>query len=295
MKQSKLSKLLSDIKKVPYRIDEIRMKAGLLGFQEWQGIDKYFIISTGRTGTKFFAKFLDEFSDIYSIHEPEPDSTLVRLAIDYARRKISKQNAIEKVEQIRRAMCKDVKRKKASSYIESNNRLFSLIPVLREVFEDIKIIHIVRDGRDYVRSGMSRDWYVEEDDAYRLQANYFEEDKYYNQWTNMTRFEKISWMWQKKDKFIYRSVKKADDSITVKFEDIFKDEDYKGLYRIAEYINLPENELKQMIDKMMNKRVNSTKEYAIPHWTEWNQKLRNKFDNIAGEHMKKYYNYNWNN
>ncbi|ADL13646.1 sulfotransferase domain-containing protein [Acetohalobium arabaticum] len=272
-----------------YKMDKIGMRLRLLGQQDWGPIDKFFIVSTGRTGTHFFAKFLNEFSSVYAIHEPHP--TFLRLAISYACGEITDLKAVKKVERCRRALCREVKRKDADIYVESNNRLFSLLPVLREVFEDIKVIHIVRDGRDYVRSGMSRNWYTKEDDGSRLRAVYFEDDKYQDKWDEMTRFEKVCWEWQKKDSFIWQSVKDIDDAITVKFEDIFKDNKFKGMYRIADYIGLSEDKTEKVINRMMNQKASSTTDYAIPHWTDWNQEMMDKFDRIAGGHMKNYYNY----
>jgi hypothetical protein len=252
-------------------------------------VNKYFIVSTGRTGTKFFARFLNDFSSIYAVHEPKP--AFLRLGINYARGKVTKSYAINKLERYRRAMFKKVKRMNIDTYVESNNRLFSLLLPLTEVFDDFKVIHIVRDGRDYVRSGMSRNWYTEQDNSSRLRASYFKDDKYCDQWGNMSRFEKICWRWQKKDGFIYKSIKEMDNVITVKFEDIFKDDNFKGVYKITDYIKIDKEEVEQMINKMMNRRVNSTKKYAISKWTEWDEDMLEAFDSIAGKHMKKYYDY----
>ncbi|GAB6099414.1 hypothetical protein JCM16358_12930 [Halanaerocella petrolearia] len=273
----------------PYKLDKIRMRLRLLGEQDWSEVDKYFIVSTGRTGTKFFAHFLNDFSGVYGVHEPAP--VFLRLAINYATGKVTGSYATKKIERNRRALCRKVKKMKVDKYVESNNRLFSLLGPLSETFgDDFKVVHIVRDGRDYVRSGMSRNWYTESDGS-RLRAIYFPDDPYYDQWNQMSRFEKICWRWQKKDGFIYQSVKEMDNAITVTFEDIFKDDNFKGIYRIADYIDLPKTETDKMIDKMMNRRVNSTKEYAIPKWTDWDQEMLDKFDEIAGEHMRNYYDY----
>ena len=295
MKENKFYSWLARFNKDwPYKLDKLRMKLGLLKEQDWSELDKVFIVSTGRTGTKFFAHFLDEFSNVYGLHEPEPD--FLELAINYARNKVEKIEAIRRIEKNRRALCRSVKRQRLEKYVESNNRFFSLLEPLDKIFNgNLKVIHIIRDGRDYVRSGMSRNWYNDKDEFakkdLRLKATYFPEDNYYNQWHQMSRFEKICWRWQKKDGFIYQNIDKIDNTIRVKFEDIFKTDDYKSVFTIAEYIGLPQNETERMIDKMMGKEVNSTKEYAISKWTEWDDERIDKFDEIAGEHMEKYYDY----
>ena len=277
---------------MPYKFDRLRMRLRLLGSQDWSTEDKCFIVSTGRTGTKFFAHFLNQFSSTYAVHEPSP--ALLRLGINYARNKVTKQYATQKIERYRRPMCKQVKRENVDKYIESNNRFFSLLEPLNKVFKQSKIIHIVRDGRDYVRSGMSRNWYTEDDKSHsRLRAIYFPDDPYYDQWDKMSRFEKICWRWQKKDGFILDSITNVSNVITVKFEDIFKDENYSGLYKITDYLKLDRSEVETMVEKMMNKRVNSTKDYEISKWPNWRSERKEKFDEIAGEHMKNYYDYKW--
>ena len=289
MKDGKVYKMLANLNKNwPYKLDKIRMRLRSLGKQDWSDVNKYFVVSTGRTGTKFFAHFLDQFSSTYAVHEPAP--TFLRLAINYATNNVTEKYAIEKIERYRRAMCKKVKRMGVNNYIESNNRLFALLEPLKEVFDDFKVVHIVRDGRDYVRSGMSRNWYTDSDGS-RLRAIYFPDDPYYEKWDQMSRFEKICWRWQKKDGFIYDQVEKMDNAITVKFEDIFKDDNFTGVHRIIKYLDLNEGEAEEIIDRMMNKRVNSTKNYEIPKWENWEQEMIEKFDSIAGHHMKKYYNY----
>ncbi len=275
-----------------YEFNNLLNLMHLVPKQDWTGIDKYFIISTGRTGTKFLARFINGFDSTLSLHEPHPD--FVNLGVDYASGKVSEEKASRRIERGRRVLCKLVKKQGASRYVEPNNRLFSLIDVLEKVFDDIKIIHIVRDGRDYVRSGMSRGWYKEVDIDIRLEASEFEDDEYRDRWEEMSRFEKICWRWQKKDGFIYRSLEGKDNYIRVKFEDIFEGDNYTGLKKICEYMNIPKKEVKRNIELMMDNKINATKEYEIPHWSEWGKEMIETFEEIAGEHMKRYYEYGWN-
>lgn len=272
-----------------YEFDLLRAKLGLLRSQNWKVIRKAFIVSTGRTGTQFLARFFNSFSDVYANHEPKPD--FLGLSINYVRGDVTKEYAVKAIECGRRPMFRRIKRKGVAIYIESNNRFFSLLKPLQEVFDDFRLIHIIRDGRDYVRSGMSRSWYTDNDPykGKRMEATYFEDDEYRDQWSDMTRFEKIAWRWQKKNNFIFRATKDMKNVLTLKFEEIFQTKDYEGIRKIAEYIGLPKEEVEQKIEKMMSKKINATKEYKIPEWTEWGQDLMKKFDRIAGALMRNYY------
>lgn len=79
------------------------------------------------------------------------------------------------------------------NYIESNNRLYSFINPLREIQPNAKFIHVVRDGREVVRSDMSRNFCTDMYKRYRIAASYFPNDPYYNSLDQMDRFEKICW------------------------------------------------------------------------------------------------------
>lgn len=273
----------------PLEFDRLLTRINLLPAQDWSHIEKVFIVSTGRTGTQFLARFLERFDSVYSVHEPHPD--FVELGVDYAAGRGTKEEAVRTMDRGRRAICKDVKRKGKDIYVESNNRVFSMVPLLEEVFGPLKIVHVVRDGRDYVRSGMSRDWwYSDKDWNPRMKASYFKDDIYRDRWETMSKFEKICWRWQKKDGLIYEGVKGRKDSVTVKFEDIFG-EGHKGIYDICRYIGLPKGEVERNIRTMMDRKVNETKAFEMPGWKEWDEDRIRTFDEIAGEHMKRYYDY----
>ncbi len=273
--------------------DNILQRIELLPPQDWSNIEVCFIISTGRTGTKFLGNFFGKFENVLSVHEPDP--TFRNLSIKFAKGRCSFNSAKEVIEVNRRAMCRKVKRNDCKVYIESNPRMFSLIKPLIEVFSKPKIVHIVRDGRDFVRSGMSRYYgrFYSDDDPYpRLKACDFPDDDYYEGWEELSDFEKISWYWKKRDQMIYKDIEGYSNSITVRFEDIFyKTKEYDGLKEICKFLGLDENKSISIFKSMQENNINASKDYGIPHWTKWDKKRKEMFDRIAGDHMKKYYDY----
>ncbi|MBN2301994.1 MAG: sulfotransferase [Lentisphaerae bacterium] len=272
--------------------DRFMLKLGLVGKPDWNGIDTAFIVSTGRTGTKFLARFIAGVAGFNAVHEPRPD--LLKYALTYAQGKHSFDNATKFIEQSRRTAPADTRRRACSVYVESNNRLFSLLKPLRALFPNAKIIHIVRDGRSYVRSGMARKWYTKRDYKKREHAYMFPDDPYFDKWNSMTRFEKICWRWQKKDGFITRDFTEiAEPKIKVTFEDIFEDPDRKGLYKLARFLGITDEDVSARIQMMGQERVNTNKAFEdrINAWPKWDDQLKKSFDRIAAEHMKQHYNY----
>jgi len=277
------------------RINYLKTTLGFFTSASWNGIRVNFLISTGRTGTAFLAKFFRTFSpNIDSRHEPDPD--LLKLGVNFARGKVSFEKAVRTITKSRQWICANLNKQKKDIYIESNNRLFSLIPALWEVFPAARIIHITRDGRDIVRSTMNRDHYTPKDGIYfrknlRMQGIDFPGDPYREKWNTMTQFEKACWHWAKKDGILHNSIKNDPRAITIKFEDIFsKENNYPGLWEMIEFMDLgiSKNVFSSKCKDLMDQRFNINKNETFPRWTEWDSKQRRQFMDIAGEHMKLY-------
>ncbi len=278
MKKIKKYKLLK-------KIDSLLLKVGLIKKQNWENIKTVFIVSTGRTGTKFFAEFFNLFPHILALHEPKPD--FLKVAVKYAQNKIDFNKAVKIIERNRRIFYKDIKRQNCNIYIESNNRFFSLLKPLKKAFPEAKIIYIVRDGRNYVSSGMSRQWYKPQDKQTRLRADMFYDDKFYNKWKKMSRLEKIAWRWQKKDSFIYNDFKDIDDAIKIKFEEIFNTQKKDGIYKINRFIGIDDEITKKYLNLFGDKKININKK-KYPKWQKWDKKDKINFDKIAAKNMKKH-------
>lgn len=244
----------------------------------WEGIRVNFIVSTGRTGTKFLAHFFNGFGHIESHHEPEPNFLV--LGNRFATGKISFDAAARELARGRKHLANSMRRSAKSVYIESNNMLYSLVPVLGSVFENFKIVHVVRDGRDVVRSGMHRPWYTDSDHLPRIKATDFDGDPFSNEWERMDRFEKVCWWWQKRDRIISDALENHDNSITVRFEEIFDSENGNpGMRKIIDFLEL---DIEYQGSDFFRK-INETGYSHFPHWRAWDRRLREKFTRVAGD------------
>ena len=277
------------------RINYLKTKLRFFRKANWDGVKVIFIVSTGRTGTHFLARFFRSLSPaIDSRHEPDPD--FLKLGVKYARGKVSLEDAAGVIRARRLWIADSIRKNNKNIYIESNNRYFSLIPILWGNFPQAKIIHIVRDGRDVVRSTMNRDFYTPGDGIYfrkkmRLQATDFSDDPYCNKWGSMTQFQKCCWHWVKKDGFIYQAIKGDSRAVTVKFRDIFnKESNYQGLWEIVNFMDIGINreDFRKQCSLAMDKKINVSKREDFPHWRQWSGEQREQFMSIAGEYMELY-------
>lgn len=268
----------------------------------WDDVNVILIVSTGRTGTKFFADlFAQAFRGVEAKHEPFPD--MFDLAMSYLRTNMSLQEAVENFKQHRERICAKVHKKNCRIYVESNNHLSWLLPVVLKCFKNCRIIHVVRDGREYVRSQYSKKtwsskkdgsmaFFMGDDDCRKRPcAQDFPDDAYNSQWDQMTRFEKTCWYWTKTNRVIYETIKDDDRAITIKFEDIFNSSrGSDAMFELIETLGMADmNRLtKDEIKTTMNCKSNATKDNLISGWQDWPEEQIESFRRIASEDMKLY-------
>lgn len=287
--------------KAMHHLDEwtSRIKGGPAG--DWAGLRAGFFVSTGRTGTDFLARFFAAArAGVASRHQPEPD--LYDIGMDYALGRIDDNEAAKMIAYSRAYVARELKRNGIDYFIESNNNLGYVIPLLRRVYPDYRIVHIVRDGRAYVRSAYSRrapHKYIKgetaliltpEDIRERLRADKFPEDPYFSRWEGMSRFERLCWLWTKMDGMIQDAMKNEPRALVVKFEDIFdKDADYPGMHQIIDFLGLRDRiQLSpEELRGIMARPANESREFVLPHWRDWTPEQSGQFKSIAGAHMSR--------
>lgn len=114
-----------------------------------------FIVSTGRCGSKMLARVLALHPQLGAFHEPKPWLN-TEAYLRWSGRK-DPEYAHARLEQKRDDLIEQVDAN-GLRYIESSHFLSHVIPDLRDRY-DARFIHLYRDGRDFVRSGLERDWY----------------------------------------------------------------------------------------------------------------------------------------
>ena len=297
-----INRLEKTMTKVLWPVIRILKKPFFPSWYCWNDVEVALIISTGRTGTKFIAELFSEiFEEVDSRHEPFPD--LFDLAVAYLRHNRPSSETFAKFQRSREHICEKVHRKGAKVYIEANNNLAWLVPFALETFKNCKIVHVIRDPREYLRSHYSKlAWSIgrggqmvpfmsEKDGRHRISALDFSDDPYRDLWHKMSRFEKVCWYWVKKNRVIHNALAGKEQAITIKHEDIFdRNLGYKGLWQIIDFLNLNEKLVMNMeeVEKNMIRKSNVTKDYLIGKWPDWSAEQRQQFVSIVGEDMKLY-------
>lgn len=271
--------------------------SSILPNPNWNIINPIFIISTGRTGTHFLTHFFNNnFENVKAFHEPDID--VYDLNMQYLRGDISDHRARMMFRDFRIRRFNELKTENIKNYIESNNNLSYLIPIIKKEFKNYKIIHIQRNGKETVRSMYSKEttgkWVgsvpllSKDDPRNRLKATFFEDDPYFKKWNKLSRFQKICWLWAKKDSEIFKNTKNDDRTEVFKFRDLFIDKKKKTWERLFNFTKLKRHLIKDNFTSYISKeRSNQPKNYKLPKWPEWTLTQKKQFIEIAGSHMEK--------
>lgn len=236
----------------------------------------FFGFSSPRSGTVFLTDlFIQELKEGITEHEANiVDYLAFTKAIQ------SNQNALDYIENFRK---KDIyyrtKGRKLKFYGEINPFLRMHCKAIKELIPHAKLFQIVRDGREVVRSVMSRDKLGKKDPmAYNIEPP--EGDLYHAKWKDMTRFEKVCWQWQFTNRFMRENI-----DYSVSFKQIRTDYDYFKEY-ILDYIGI--NISQEAWQNYVNQPKNKSAQYRMPHWKDWKKEELDTFWKICGKEMEEY-------
>lgn len=260
------------------------------------GGNLFFIVSTGRAGSKSIAAILSQHPEITCRHEP--NGQLIRLSTEY----IHKVKSYEQVKEEIKKMYIDMNTMINKYYGESDQKSSNLIEILAELFPNAKFIWLIRNGIDSVNSMFSRGWFDNLDlglkypmqmpdsdllrreefsiySEYRIQADKIgvmsSED-----WKEMTAFERNCWYLSFWNSMIEEKLNKlsADRWINVKLEDIAKASD-----RIISFLGCSKYHFKTV-------KVNKARSfYRLTKKDDWTEEQRAAYVKWCVPLMKKWY------
>ena len=237
----------------------------------------FLITSTGRTGTAWLAHFLNRRVDgLCVMHEPVPREN------PFHKKAVMNPAEAEKYlldfrfgEMALRCVAN-----RASMYGEVNSHLRRHIAAFKKHLPAMKIIHVIRDGRDGVRSVMSRRAYTPEDkDYYDFVPPRKDIDPH--RWSRFTRFEKLCWLWTYENSYM-----REHADATIRFEDMISN------YAAFESMLLTITDMKFNVEQewmeFVRKPKNITRTFLFPKWPEWSRSDKDTFIALCGEEMNRY-------
>ncbi|MCK5066017.1 MAG: sulfotransferase [Bacteroidales bacterium] len=196
-----------------------------------------FILSTGRTGTQFFEDYINQTSDgAVCRHEPWPSRRFKFLSNLYLNQKVSHRLVGRFYQRSRRKLFRTLGNR---TYIESSNFIFGCMPSLNEIYNDVRIIHIVRHPVSYVSSHLGKGFW-------RGHKRFFA--KYVPYWLEILDVEDRSdpiQLLAARWNYVNRQIGSYEDShpyLRIRFEDLFSGEagvSSDRLNQIREFCGVP--------------------------------------------------------
>jgi hypothetical protein len=246
----------------------------------------FFVLSTGRSGSKAIAHTLSQSPDCICFHEPEP--VLVKESTLYQYGLLS--------DHYMQALLLSTRPRKVYDkiYGESNQKFSPLIPVLSNIFPECKFIMLVRDGRKVVASTYEmREWYMpiyeqqflpknakshlKDWSWYRLRGDLVG-DMDTQSWDNLSRFEKNCWLWTHVNNRILNDLKKIPKEkwMLVRLETL--DEQIQSICKFLQ--------IREPIQKSIHNNASPKK--PTP-WQKWPEEYKNAFQDWCGPLMNSLY------
>ena len=232
-----------------------------------------FTLSTGRTGTKSLAALAGLAKNILAFHEPLPK--LYRLSFLYYSTPYEEKNAAIFREAL--LMARSDRFRYACSfkkgYLETSPQVTFLAPIILNAVTDVKFIHITRDPRDYVRSGMRRRWYVDHPmDNTRIAPPCGSDQG--RAWPSFTPFEKIIWLWKETNTWIDRFLFELPPErvLRLRSEDVF----VMNPTTIDRYFRFIDSRVPsaKRIKRVLSKHLNAQSSGDFPKYSQWSSEMR---------------------
>lgn len=235
----------------------------------------FFVLNTGRSGSKFMAELLGRSDNAVVLHEPVPLEAAA--ALEAAR-------GIEVAERyIRDFRQKQIylllRGRSEPIYGETSSTLIRHTDSIIQQWPSAKLMHLVRDPKKVITSVMNREALLENHPVLKPSI-VLSAELTRREWEAMSRFEKACHMWQEQNAFIRKRAPHF-----VRFEDILEDYQYFKV-NVLDYLGLhvPEVVWKSMVAKPINV---STKN-RFPRFEEWSRAEIDAFERICGEEMSLY-------
>jgi hypothetical protein len=243
--------------------------------ESWiKGWKFFFILGFGRSGTAFMADFLNRSRGAHVFHEPVFEDFYA-----HARAHYNPATAERYVQGFRKKeIFSRMQHVSSGIYGETNGNLRCHARAIKTAFPGVTLLHLVRDGRDVVRSHMSRRTMTPRN-PFSMSMRPVESDPWKPRWHEMDRFARICWYWQEENRRLRTVIGK-----TIQFEKILSSYEYFAS-KVLEpcHIHIEERHWKATISTPRN----TTSEFSMPKWDEWTLEQQRIFREICGDEMDK--------
>jgi hypothetical protein len=245
-----------------------------------------FVLSTGRTGSKTLAMLFASARNVYAYHEPKPKlyglSKLMYENSDEIRNDPVKQEIMKQAFLTARQDKFEYSLASGRGYVETSPQTTFSAPVILQAVPQAKFIHLVRDPRDVVRSGMRRKWYAgHQADQTRILPRADSDTGQH--WKDFDAFQKCLWLWNETNVWIndFFSTVDINKKLQVRSEDLF-DGHEEALHKLFAFIGAPMPSKRKIMRTLVRKH-NVQRSGEFMEASKWSKEMLSKLEEIVGK------------
>ena len=248
------------------------------------------IISTGRTGTIFFARLFADLYPVSASYHERGASRPVQILTNLHFAHLLPKSGLELGWRICKG--KEVEQCEKQFHIDANSFLYGLAALAPELYPNLKVLHIVRDPRTYVTSHLNfsrqkRTSFIANHFVPFWQPNPFLTGGLpLNRMFDLSRFERFCWIWDFKNRIMERLEGSPTPYMRLRFEDLFNSTDPEPLFKtITDFIGLPPT---AGVRDRFREPANTSAKTDFPAWPQWTPKQAAQLQSLCGGRMGKY-------
>lgn len=235
-----------------------------------------FFLSTGRCGTKWFSDLFETNKKLMVLHSPSPTLAVQsRKAYEYFITKgVQNSDLLQEVFLTGREEYLRYAYKTGKRIIETNNYVTFFAPILLNLFPDAKFVHLIRHPGEFIRSGMRRKYYEEQnfDDIKRI----IPINDINKKWGNYSRIEKIAWLWNETNNFI-EDFKMKNSTACYSYN--FNENSLNNILGLIEFLKIDLDNYN--VSKLMKSKANVQILGDFPRYKDWPNSDKQAVNNIC--------------
>ena len=233
-----------------------------------QQADCCFVLSTGRCGTGMLTKILSRSKALWPLHEPSPGMIYASSQAYHMRN--GDPAALEFAALGARYDLVELGYARGRVFVDTHPAMSYFAEALARVFRKSKFIHLVRHPGRFARSVLRRKYYTDELIHNGLLVPSLA-DPVRAQWPQMSRIEKVAWLWNELQGFAehFKSLIEESRVLTVRSEDLFRNGETAGA--IFRFLGVPQPLSDARLAGLLRHPVNVQKNGKVSPFEEWSE------------------------
>ncbi len=242
--------------------------------------ESFFVLSSGRCGSKTLHEVLNTAENVRSFHTSQPEMGQGSLEAFW--------NRIDKKEFLSSYHYSLIQQTSKEGFVfgETSPAITAFSDVLAETIPKSKFVILVRDPLTFARSALFQNFYHgHEDDTYRFAPS--KDTDTYIQWKKRSQVDKICWLWNE----FYNLIEKATENLdqnrftVLRFEDLFGN--IQSLRKLFDFLNLKGFSSSRVSEVLKVKR-NANNYGRFPTVHDWSPEFRWNIEQISMKHALRY-------